>query len=177
MIYNPKDINNEMMFKEDLVAYIDENENIIILKNRYTGKVGQVSLREYLDIETKREDKDENKDSFDFISSLFDNISATTQDAFSYMEEQSTDVKDSISETFSNTVDSLKNEITTASSRVQDIINPKIDDVAEFVKLRAELMELKILKDSAKRLGVDTKSFLKKVDDRIDDIEDMLFGW
>lgn len=144
-----------------------------ILKNEYNGVVGIVPTYLYNDIELEfaeqkealrknTEDEPEKQD-FDSLNDLFDSMFGTFNTLYSKnksaFSEVIDDIKSSIDEEFVSTKEKLKDEL----NKTRDILS-----------LSKDLIILQSLKNTTIEYGVSTKKSIKKIDEKINHIKELL---
>lgn len=144
-----------------------------ILKNEYNGVVGIVPTYLYNDIELEfaeqkealrknTEDEPEKQD-FDSLNDLFDSMFGTFNTLYSKnksaFSEVIDDIKSSIDEEFTSTKEKFKDEL----NKTRDVLS-----------LSKDLIILQSLKNTTIEYGVSTKKSIKKIDEKINHIKELL---
>lgn len=155
MLVRKEDLTEEMYEEANLLAFYDKDfkeyhpyQLVTIVKNRYTGIAGTVSLSHYNELRKEYEPEEDISKEPESLEEVFEEIG-------------------SIFNNFLGTVlDSGEEFIKEASEIKEDILG-----AINYAKTKVRIEQLKDIKDRAIKENVSTKGFIKKTDIKISILE------
>ncbi len=159
MLVRKEDLTNKMYEEANLLAFYEEEDfnedypyqTVTIVKNRYTGIVGLISLREYREIKESYEPEPEENKTEEF-EELLDNIGSVFENIF-------------------NNITSAGEEFLKEASKIKEELKPDFREAKEDIlgglsnaKTVGRIIALNTIRLKAIEEDVATKGFIKKID-------------
>ncbi len=175
MIYKKEEINQKIIYEKDLVAF-QEDGKIHVIKNRVNGVLGIITNPEWSNIlYIQAKEKLFNEESEDIsLSGIFGNLKDKTNYALDEIKKIDLDEGKIL---FNEFLDEVEAGITDISSNIKmtfsDIELEALNAKEDFMN-RQKLFKLYTLKEVAEEMDVGTKGFYKKVNQKIEDLENII---